>query len=148
MTLQAAVPDEGDIRRLVQVFYERVRRDALLGPVFAGVLGDDETWARHVSRLCDFWSSVMLTSGRYHGDPFSAHMGLSAVSPGMFDHWMAVFEETCAERFASALAAAFCAKARRISSSLRMGLFGRLPPLRRASPAVREPSEVGHEGTT
>ena len=68
----AAQPSEDDIRRLVTTFYVRVRRDALLSPVFLGALGKSDTaWTRHLARLCDFWSSVMLTSGRYHGDPFS-----------------------------------------------------------------------------
>lgn len=98
ITLQ---PSEDDIRRLVAAFYARVRHDALLGPVFAGAIGDGEAaWERHLARLCDFWSSVMLKSGRYHGDPFSVHLRLSTISPAMFDRWLALFGETCAELFA------------------------------------------------
>ncbi len=130
MTVQ---PSEDDIRRLVAAFYARVRQDALLGPVFAGAIGGSEAaWERHVARLCDFWSSVMLTSGRYHGDPFSAHLRLATISPPMFDRWLAVFGETCAELFAPPLAGAFCQRAERIARSLRMGLFERLPAARAA----------------
>ncbi|MDT8278657.1 group III truncated hemoglobin [Roseomonas mucosa] len=131
ITLQ---PSEEDIRRLVTAFYARVRHDALLGPVFTGAIGEGEAaWERHLARLCDFWSSVMLKSGRYHGDPFSVHLRLSAISPAMFDRWLVLFGETCAELFAPPLAGAFCERAERIARSLRMGLFERLPTPRPVS---------------
>ena len=44
---------EDGIRRLVHLFYARVRRDDLLGPVFARALGEtDAAWAAHLARLC------------------------------------------------------------------------------------------------
>lgn len=134
-------PSDDDIRRLVTTFYDRVRRDPVLGPVFHGALGESEAAsARHLARLCDFWSSVMLTSGRYHGDPFSAHLRLSTISPPMFDRWLALFGETCGELFAPPLAEALRQRADRIARSLRMGLFERLP-------ARRPPSgELLHSG--
>ena len=119
---------EEAIHRLVDRFYARARRDELLGPVFARAIGEsDLAWTAHLARLSDFWSSVMLTSGRYHGDPFSAHLRLSALEPTMFDRWLALFGETCAELFEPDVADAFRERADRIARSLRMGLFERLP---------------------
>lgn len=124
---------EEAIGRLVERFYARVRRDDVLGPVFARALGeDDEAWGAHLARLRDFWSSVMLTSGRYHRDPFSAHLRLPDLEPAMFGRWLALFGETCAGLFEPDVAAAFCGRAERIARSLRMGLFERLPARRRA----------------
>ncbi len=124
---------EEAIRRVVDRFYACVRRDMLLGPVFARALGeDDAAWETHLARLHDFWSSVMLTSGRYHRDPFSAHLRLPDLEPVMFDRWLALFGETCAEVFEPEVAAAFRGRAQRIARSLRMGLFERLPARRRA----------------
>lgn len=128
---------EAGIGRLVDRFYARVRLDALLGPVFAGAIGDsDEAWAAHLARLRGFWSSMMLRSGRYHGDPFSAHLRLPGLAPHMFDRWLALFGETCAELFEPTLAAAFRDRAERVARSLRMGLFERLPALRAAGAQV------------
>jgi hemoglobin len=119
---------EDGIRQLLARFYGRVRRDAQLGPVFARVVGTTEAeWAPHLARLADFWSSVMLRSGRYHGDPFSTHLRLPDLEPAMFDRWLALFGESCAELFEPELAAALRGRAERIARSLRMGLFERLP---------------------
>ena len=115
-----------EIARLVERFYAKVRRDPLLGPVFARALGEtDVAWATHFAKLSDFWSSVMRRSGRYHGDPFSAHLRLPGIAPPMFDRWLALFEETCAELFDPLVAEAFRIRAARIARSLRMGLFER-----------------------
>lgn len=128
---------EEDIRRLLDLFYGRVRRDPLLGPVFARAVGTaDAQWAPHLARLADFWSSVMSRSGRYHGDPFGVHLRLPDLQPAMFDRWLALFGEACAEVFEPDVADAFRERAGRIARSLRMGLFERLPaPRGRIAPA-------------
>lgn len=98
---RAGQPTQEAIRRLVDGFYGRARRDALLGPVFARAVGEsDEAWAAHLVRIADFWSSLVLRSGRYQGDPFSAHLRLlPGLEPAMFDRWLALFNETCGELF-------------------------------------------------
>jgi hemoglobin len=129
--LQAEAPYaavEDSIRQLVDLFYARVRQDPQLGPVFAGALGESEAaWAQHLARLSDFWSSVVLRSGRYHGDPFSTHLRLPDLEPAMFDRWLALWGETCTEVLDPELADIFRDRADRIARSLRMGLFERLP---------------------
>jgi len=122
---------EDEIRQLVVEFYRRARRDPMLGPVFDQAIGQsDAAWQTHLDHLQDFWSAIMLTSGRYHRDPFSAHLRIKAIEPAMFDRWLALFEATAVELFAPEIAAAFTDRARRIARSLRMGLFERLPTRR------------------
>jgi hemoglobin len=105
---------------LVERFYARVRKDALLGPVFHSAIDD---WPEHLERLVAFWSSVMLTSGRYKGRPLPAHLRhAEAMSPERFDRWLALWEEATAEMFAPEAAAALQAKARRIAESLSLGV--------------------------
>ena len=53
---------ENGLAALVEAFYARVRADAQLGPVFDGAIDD---WPKHLVKLSAFWSSIMLTSGRY-----------------------------------------------------------------------------------
>jgi len=91
-------------------------------------------------RVSNFWSSVMLRSGRYQGDPFSMDLRLPDLEPAMFDRWLALFGETCAELFEPDVADAFRERAERIARSLRMGLFERLPARRQAiSPEETRP---------
>lgn len=119
---------EPPIHELVGRFYGRVRQDPLLAPVFKATLGEtDAAWAAQLARLADFWSSVMQGSGRYHGDPFSAHLRLPDLTPVMFDRWLELFQATCREVLLPDDAAAFGSRAGRIAGSLRMGLFERLP---------------------
>ncbi len=116
------------LRELVCRFYGRVRQDPLLAPVFTATLGEtDVAWTAHLDRLTNFWSSVMQGSGRYHGDPFSAHLRLPDLTPVMFDRWLDLFQATCREVLPPEEAAAFGTRAERIARSLRMGLFERMP---------------------
>ncbi|MBS0248356.1 MAG: group III truncated hemoglobin [Proteobacteria bacterium] len=115
------VTDES-IRRLVDEFYARVRDDAALGPVFANAIKD---WEPHLATMRDFWSSVMLTSGRYKGNPVIKHRQVEGISYEMFERWLALFDETARALFEPALAAVFNAKAARIAESLRLAVFYR-----------------------
>ncbi|MGE0007516.1 MAG: group III truncated hemoglobin [Parvibaculaceae bacterium] len=110
--------DEAMIERLVRAFYGKVRRDPLIGPIFAARVAD---WDEHIVKLCAFWSSVALMSGRYHGQPLQKHVDLP-VDAGHFDRWLALFEATAAELCPPAAAAHFIERARRIADSLEMGI--------------------------
>lgn len=118
---------ETQIAVLIPRFYDRVRADALIGPVFAGAI---DNWPRHLEKLMTFWSSVMLTSGRYKGNPMSAHMKhLASITPLMFDRWLALWADVTAELLPSGIAKSLQAKAERIVQSLKLALYFRLPPL-------------------
>nr|WP_245428158.1 group III truncated hemoglobin [Roseiarcus fermentans] len=108
------------IERLVRRFYDRVRADALLGPVFATRIRD---WEPHLRRMCAFWSSVALMTGRYHGTPMAKHLPLP-VDAANFDRWLALFEETAREICPARAADHVIARARRIAESLEIGIAG------------------------
>lgn len=113
----AAGVDEAMIERLVHAFYADVRKDALLGPVFDARISD---WEPHLERMCAFWSSVMLRSGRYHGRPMPMHARLP-ISAAHFDRWLGLFEAT-ARRVCGPAAGLFVARARMIAQSLELGI--------------------------
>jgi len=110
---------ESGIAALVDRFYDKVRRDTVIGPLFNAAIED---WDEHLTKLRAFWSSVMLTTGRYKGNPVAAHMK-HPIEPSFFDHWLALWHETAKEIFAPDLAAQFSAKADRIAESLKLALF-------------------------
>jgi hemoglobin len=111
---------EDALGRLVGRFYAKVRLDTLLGPVFDSAVED---WPEHLERLQAFWSSIMLTSGRYKGRPLPAHLKhADAMTPERFERWLALWEETTAELFPADAAAALQLKASRIAESLSPGI--------------------------
>ena len=112
--------DEPALKRLVETFYERVRADALIGPVFDDAIGD---WPEHLDKLQAFWSSVMLTSGRYKGQPLPAHVRHGArIDGAAFERWLALWKVTTEELFDAPIAARFQEKAGRIAESLQLGI--------------------------
>lgn len=120
---------EAGLTALVDRFYAKVREDAALGPVFNGAIHD---WPEHLDRLQAFWSSVMLTSGRYKGQPLPAHFKHeAAITPALFERWLALWRETTEELMTPAAAAALQAKAGRIAQSLTLGLEDQRERLRR-----------------
>jgi hemoglobin len=115
---------EDAIRRLVDGFYAKVRADHELAPIFANAIKDDQ-WEPHLAKMRDFWSSVMLTTGRYKGNPVAVHMAVAHLEPHLFSRWLALFGETCGELFEDDIADAFRAKAVRIADSLKLALYYR-----------------------
>jgi hemoglobin len=116
--------DEGGLKELVEAFYARVRADEALGPIFNDAIDD---WPEHLEKLAAFWSSVMLTSGRYKGQPVPAHVKhRDRITPALFDRWLALWEQTTNELMEPEAADALQNKARRIAESLKLAMFFRL----------------------
>ena len=142
---QYATDDQ--IETLVATFYARIRRDDVLGPIFLAAIGED--WTAHLKTMCDFWSSVMNTTGRYKGKPIPAHLKLPGIEPRHFEHWLRLFRETARELFDAELAAMFIQRAERIAESLKLGfaftaerpeIWGGLPRVKRPA---EQPPETG-----
>jgi hemoglobin len=111
---------EAMIERLVRSFYDKVREDEMLGPIFEARITD---WEPHLAQMCAFWSSVALMSGRYHGAPMPKHLPLP-VDATHFDRWLALFEATAREVCPPAAREHFLDRARRIAASLELGVAG------------------------
>lgn len=111
------VIDEAVIERLIRRFYDNVRDDKLLGPIFDARIAD---WETHLQRMFAFWSSVMLGSGRYQGQPMQKHDRLP-IDARHFDHWLSIFERTARDACSPVVAELFIERAQRIATSLEMG---------------------------
>jgi len=122
---------EPAIAELVRRFYGKARLDPTIGPLFNEAVQD---WDEHFAKLADFWSSVMLTTGRYHGNPMAAHLK-HRIEPEFFARWLRLWHDTTGEVFGPEIAAQFGVKAERIAESLKLALFYRPGafPIRRAA---------------
>jgi len=108
------------IHDLIHAFYGSVRTDPALGPIFNRVIGDG--WDAHLAKMCDFWSSVLLMTGRFKGTPMVAHARLADIRPTHFARWLHLFRQA-AERVCPPRAAAlFVAKSEMIAQSLQLGI--------------------------
>lgn len=85
-----------DIKKLVDTFYEKVRNDELLGPIFEERIQD--RWPQHLQKMYTFWQTVLLGEHTYFGTPFPPHANLP-VSGKHFQKWMELFKETVDENF-------------------------------------------------
>jgi len=110
--------DEAMIDWLIRTFYARARLDPLIGPVFESRVQD---WESHFGRMCAFWSSVALMSGRYHGQPMTAHLPLPVDTPH-FDRWLEIFAATARDVCPPPAADHFIERAHRIADSLELGI--------------------------
>ena len=131
--MSASAMDEKGLSRVVDAFYARVRQDEALGPIFNDAIAD---WPEHLQKLSDFWSSVMLSTGRYKGQPVPAHRKHQArISPQLFGRWLALWKETTDALMTPEAACALQAKAERIAESLQLALFFRLDSKAQPLPA-------------
>lgn len=85
-----------DIKRMVNLFYGKVRKDDLLGDIFNEVIQDN--WPAHLEKMYRFWQTVLLEEHTYNGSPFAPHVKLP-VQGKHFDRWKQLFFDTVNENF-------------------------------------------------
>jgi hemoglobin len=127
----AAGITEEMIHQVVHGFYAKIRKDPALGPIFNRIIAED-VWPAHLRKMCDFWSSVMLMSGRFHGAPMPAHLKIEGLNARHFARWLHMFAETVAELCPPEAAALFVKKSEMIAQSLQLGIAasrGEIPSL-------------------
>lgn len=108
------------IEKLVYRFYDQVRADPLLGPVFDKEIGDG--WDHHLPKMVAFWSSVILKTRSYNGRPVPAHAKLEGLTKAHFERWLTLFEKTAHDLFVAEKAQMFIYRAHQIANSLKMAI--------------------------
>ena len=90
-----------DVKLLVDTFYDKVRKDELIGPIFDERIQD--RWPQHLAKMYTFWQTVLLGEHTYYGSPFPPHAQLP-VEKIHFERWLRLFSETLAELFTGEVA--------------------------------------------
>ena len=80
-----------DIKLLVNTFYDKVREDYLIGPIFNERI--QGLWPQHLAKMYTFWQTVLLGEHTYYGTPFPPHAQLP-VEKEHFDRWLTLFSLT------------------------------------------------------
>lgn len=85
-----------DIQLLVDSFYEKVKSDNILGPVFEQVI--QNRWPEHLEKMYRFWQTILLDEHTYHGSPFAPHARLP-IQEEHFERWLKLFLTTIDDNF-------------------------------------------------
>jgi hemoglobin len=91
---------EADIRLLVDSFYDKVRKDKLLSPIFDQIIGDN--WEHHLPVMYTFWNNVIFHQGGYKGNPMLVHQRIHQIFPlkkPAFERWLNLWKATVQELF-------------------------------------------------
>lgn len=92
------IQNRSDINKLVLTFYDRIRQDAILGPIFNSTI-PDEKWPEHLEKLTDFWETNLFGIPKFNGNPVEAHSKLDqrmnySITPDHFAHWVSIWIST------------------------------------------------------
>jgi hemoglobin len=89
------IDSRADIELMVIVFYERIKKDKLLGCIFQDVA--QVNLALHIQKMTDFWENVIFQTGSYEGNPMNLHTKLHKVVPlteAQFEQWNELFTDS------------------------------------------------------
>lgn len=94
------IENREDIMVLVNSFYQKVKKDTVIGYLFLEVV--EINWEKHLPVMYDFWENVLFFTGSYNGNPMTPHNQLHKKSPLNQDHfakWLMLFTQTVDELF-------------------------------------------------
>ena len=109
---------EEEVSQLVHTFYDAVRKDDMLGPIFARHVKD---WDVHLPKMVDFWSSALRGTARFRGSPMPKHVALPGLSAALFRRWLTLFGEATSALPNTAMAERANELAERVAESLWYG---------------------------
>ena len=72
--------------------------------------------------MCDFWSSVLMRTGRYHGRPMPKHLALPDLNDAHFQRWLSLFRATVRDLCPPVVADLFLDRALNIAQAFRLQL--------------------------
>ncbi|WP_452223537.1 group III truncated hemoglobin [Lacinutrix chionoecetis] len=118
-----------DIELLVALFYNKIRKDNVLGPFFNNAIKD---WEQHLNHLTTFWESSLFFTrkldNKYVGNPLEAHVKVdrdnnSSITEMHFGIWLNYWMQTIDELFEGEVANNAKRRARKMGTFLYLKIF-------------------------
>lgn len=122
------IKSRADVELLVNSFYDEVRQDPLLGPVFSDIA--HVNWDEHLPRMVDFWDHILFQSDTYAGNPMRVHQvlhGKYALASNHFKIWKQLFLNTVDRLFAGEIAELAKQRAVSIATVMEIRIAGNRP---------------------
>lgn len=121
------IKNREDIFLLVSTFYNKIKKDDLIGPFFIEIIPQDE-WDSHIQKLTNFWESNLFFKRTYKGDPMKAHKDVdvhfnNSITQKHFGKWLEIWFSTVDSLFYGEKATEAKERARNIASILFMRIY-------------------------
>lgn len=121
------IENREDVFLLVNTFYEKIKKDAFIGPIFLEIIPNDQ-WESHIEKLTDFWETNLFFVRKFKGNPMKAHKDVDAhfnhtINQQHFGKWLEIWFSTVSELFEGTKANDAKERARNIASALFMRMF-------------------------
>lgn len=125
------IENRADVSKLVHAFYDKIRVDEELGPIFNAHLSDEQ-WPKHLEKLTDFWETNLFGIPKFKGNPPRVHAEVDhklnyGITQEHFAHWMRLWFMTIDELFEGQLADRAKNAARRMSTGLFLAIWSSRP---------------------
>jgi hemoglobin len=125
MAPKTDIGNRDDIALLVRTFYTKIRKDAVLGPIFNQIVTD---WEPHLELLTDFWETQLFLKRKYFGNPVTAHQEVDEkmqhkITPEHFGLWMNLWFATIDELFEGETAYIAKNRAQKMSTMLYLNIY-------------------------
>lgn len=101
--MNRVIVGEEEVYIIVSLFYKKIRKDTLLGPVFKGMI-EEENWEAHIRKLTNFWVTVLFGVKKYKGNPGMVHKRVGEKHSGPigekhFHRWLTLWSQTIDENY-------------------------------------------------
>ncbi len=125
------IEEREDIALLVSTFYDKVKNDDFIGPIFLEIIPKDE-WNEHLEKLTDFWETNLFLVRKFKGNPMEAHKDMDthfnhSITQKHFGRWIELWFSTIDELFYGDKATEAKERARNIASILFLKIFDSRP---------------------
>ncbi|MDB4297409.1 group III truncated hemoglobin [Flavobacteriaceae bacterium] len=102
------ISSRSDITILVNTFYEKIRTNELLGPIFNKMIPENE-WPVHLEKLTDFWETNLFGIPKFKGNPTQKHLNTDkahhyGIHQNHFDTWLDIWKTTIDSLYSGDLA--------------------------------------------
>ncbi|MFD2567963.1 group III truncated hemoglobin [Pseudotenacibaculum haliotis] len=127
MSTRREITNRDDVFLLVSTFYNKIKKDDFIGPIFLETIPEDE-WDPHIDKLTGFWESTLFYKRAYKGNPMKAHIDVdthfeNSITQKHFGKWLELWFSTVDSLFVGDKAHEAKERARNIASLLFLRIF-------------------------
>lgn len=122
--MKTDIRNKADIEKIVNLFYEKVKKDANIGIFFTEIAKTN--WDLHLPTMYQFWENILFATGTYDGNPMIKHREISqikAITMDNFQQWIHLFNETVNELFQGEKAELIKQRAQSIATVMQIKLL-------------------------